>query len=248
MRILFAILIASLALVSGAKAEVYNWTGYYIGANAGYGWGDSDVSTTTSAGTYFAPSSVTAVNAAGHGKVHPDGFVGGVQAGMNWQNGNLVLGGEVDFDAYDLSKSRTVTAIYPAFSPDTFTLGQSVKADWLLTLRPRVGVAMDNLLGYVTGGLAVTNLKNSNSFSDTLGLGAAEYASGSKTKYGWTLGAGVEYALMDKWSAKLEYLYTDFGSVSSSGTLTAAGPSAAPFSHSADLTSSTLRLGVNYKF
>ncbi len=247
-----SVAVAALVTSGTASADEFNiakdWTGAYVGANAGYVWGDADTRTSTQAGTYFAGSSVSAVNSSGVAKVHPDGFTGGAQAGFNWQSGNVVFGVEGDFDAYDLNESRTVTTLYPAFAPSTFTLHQAVNADWLLTLRPRVGYAANNLLAYVTGGLAVTELKNSNSFSDTFGLGAAESSSASKTKYGWALGAGLEYAVTSNWSAKAEYLYTDFGSMTSSGVLTASGPSSAPFSHAADLNSSIVRIGVNYTF
>ena len=92
-----------------------------------------------------------------------------------------------------------------------FTVNSSVSSDWLITLRPRVGFAANNWLVYVTGGLAVANLKSNFSFTDTF-AGATESASISKTKAGWTVGVGTEYALMNGWSVKAEYLYVDLGS------------------------------------
>ena len=145
--------------------------------------------------------------------------------------------------------SATGSAIYPCCAPTGFTVNSSVSSDWLITLRPRVGIAANNWLVYVTGGLAVANLKGDFSFTDTF-AGATESASISKTKAGWTVGVGTEYALMNGWSVKAEYLYVDLGSENTTSRNLVAG---APhpenvFSHSVDLRSNIVRGGLNYKF
>jgi len=140
-----------------APIPVYNWTGFYVGGNAGYGAGRSDPSTTTefTPTNYWNILSVPQVNAAGTGGVDPNGFVGGAQAGFNWQTGGLVLGAEIDFDSFHLSGSRTAGATYLCCAPNSFQMTQSVNTDWLFTTRGRLGWAADNWLFYGTGGIAV---------------------------------------------------------------------------------------------
>ena len=120
-----------------------------------------------------------------------------------------------------------------------------------MTLRPRIGIANNNWLVYVTGGLAVAQVKADFAFADTFAL-ASESASISKTKAGWVLGGGVEYALAGAWSMKAEYLHVDLGSVSTTSnnmTLTAAAiPSpGSTWTHSAKVTDDIVRVGLNYK-
>ncbi|MBB6306880.1 outer membrane protein [Xanthobacter tagetidis] len=135
-----------------------NWTGFYIGANAGYGWGTSNVQ-------------------------NPDGFLGGFQAGYNFQLGNpFMIGIEADFDFAGIS-------------------GGGFSLDNLGTVRARGGFTFDRVLFYGTAGFAW----GQGSF-DVMGL------SSSRTQSGWTIGAGLEMALDRNWSAKFEYLYFDLGS------------------------------------
>ncbi|QFR32892.1 outer membrane protein [Ancylobacter sp. TS-1] len=136
----------------------FTWTGFYIGANAGYGWGTAD----------WSPDI--------------DGFIGGLQAGYNWQGaGPLVLGVETDIQYADVSSG--------IFSLDYFG-----------TVRARIGYAFDQVLVYGTGGLAYGG-----GTYETWGL------SNSKNQIGWTLGGGAEYAINNNWSVKGEYLYVDLG-------------------------------------
>ena len=253
-------------------AAPYSWTGWYVGANAGGFWGHSDVTsnvpcTATSffgpGGGYFCTTTTglangVAVGAAGTGSLSDSGFTGGAQAGYNRQNGNFVVGLEADIGAFHFRGSQSVSARYPVpvipiFGVHTFTVGTSVEANWLFTARGRIGwTVKPNLLAYATGGLAVTSLQVANSFSDDNGIpGASGAGSNSATKLGWTLGGGLEWAFDKNWSAKAEYLYVDFGSVTvnSTGTGTYAGTGySQAISTSADLTAHIARVGVNYKF
>jgi outer membrane immunogenic protein len=228
---------------------IYNWTGFYIGGNGGYAWGGSNVSTTVaSAGTYFVATDVLQIDASGQGNIRPNGGTGGIQAGYNWQAGNFVYGAEVDFDALSLSGSRSITTQYLAAAGSFFTINQSIKTDWLFTARPRVGLATNNWLWYVTGGVAVTDLKFSNVFTDTFAA-AFEDGSISKTKAGWVIGGGVEYGFTQNWSLKAEYLHMDFGNVSSTGAVPAiGGTGGAQLNNSADLKVNLVRAGINYRF
>ncbi len=264
--------VSALAISVGARAhaQAFNWTGFYLGANAGGLWGHSDVTSSApctaallggpNAG-YFCTMTTglangAAVGAAGTGSLSGSGFTGGVQAGYNWQTGNAVLGLETDFDAFHFRGSQSVSANYPVFAhvfpTDTFTVGTSVETNWLYTARARIGWLVNpNILAYATGGLAVTRLEVANSFSDDHHPSPASGAgSNSATKPGWALGGGLEWAFDKNWSVKVEYLYVDFGSVTVTSKIFSAQPPgySQAISTSADLTASIARVGVNYKF
>jgi outer membrane immunogenic protein len=254
----------------GAEPAPYNWTGWYIGANAGAAWGRSDVTTTAICPAVtpwyfcrvgFGEANGAAVSAAGTGSLSDTGFTGGVQAGYNWQNGNIVLGAETDFGAFHFRGTQSFSAHYPVFGPfvsptDVFTLTTSAEANWLYTARGRVGwAASPNVLVYATGGLALTRLKVANSFSDDQGgfgsSGASGGGSNSATKAGWVLGGGVEWAFDRHWSAKAEYLYVNFGSVNVTSRIFHPGAGAGyaqAINTSADLSANIVRAGINYKF
>jgi outer membrane immunogenic protein len=111
-----------------AVAPLYNWTGYYVGLNAGGAWGSSDVVTLAHGdGSFFVPASLASIAVNGRANIQPSGFTGGVQGGYNWQAGNIVAGVELDFNYFGTKASRSVTVVYPTAAPDTYTINQEVK-------------------------------------------------------------------------------------------------------------------------
>lgn len=188
--------------------DTFSWTGGYIGINAGY-----------AGGKFKHPFSNIEQDGAqdfsGSLDVTASGFVGGVQAGYNWQLANgLVLGGEADFQGSTV-KSKLVSngnlsdiGVAGNLSGDeSFVL--ETKVQWFGTVRARLGFTpTERLMVYGTGGLAYGKVKTSLSAYDD---GESFSAGNSKTKAGWTLGAGVEYAVTNNWTLKSEYLYTDLG-------------------------------------
>jgi outer membrane immunogenic protein len=243
------------------EAAVHNWAGFYVGANAGYAWSAGEANYTVD--PFFAGAPIgTASGDAGRAAlaatsthVSDRGFTGGVQAGYNLQFRNIVVGVEVDFNSLRLDNSADTVGFSGTPVPWIDNVHTSIKTDWLLTVRPRVGVAWNEFLLYATGGLAVTRLttfqSQSNILVTTLSSGYSESVSGSETKTGWTVGGGLEYAVSDHWTLKGEYLYTDFGSVNLTGTAgppTSFGFGGQPFTHTFDLHVSTVRAGINYKF
>jgi outer membrane immunogenic protein len=235
-------------------APVFSWAGFYIGMNGGGAWGHSDLATSTvfSPTGYFATSSVPAINAVGAQHINTSGGIAGGQIGYNWQSGAAVFGIEADIDWVGLSGSASGSALYPCCAPTGFTVTSSVKSDWLFTLRPRLGFAVDHWLFYATGGLAVADVKANFLFTDTFAT-ALESAAISQTKTGWAAGAGAEYAFAGPWSLKVEYLHVDLGSLSTTSTnLTAYTPPIAfptnVYSHSVNLTADIVRAGINYRF
>jgi outer membrane immunogenic protein len=243
-------------------AAAYSWTGFYVGLNAGANWAYSGDPTTSAScaalgmsGSYFACTDIPAINAVGTGSLSGNArFTGGAQAGYNWQINSTVVGVEADFDSFNAKASRTATGNYISI-PNQFTITNSVNANWLFTARGRLGWVLDtNLLGYVTGGLAVTHYSTANSFSDNnpgFGPGAGNW-SAAATKLGWTVGAGAEYALNKSWSVRAEYLYVHFNSITASGIVTNTnlipGGYASAISTSTDLSANIARAGINYRF
>jgi outer membrane immunogenic protein len=267
MRTLFRVAIALVTLNAGGPAlaadlavkapsrapppiSVYNWSGFYVGANAGGAWGNFDPRTSTvfDPNGYFCFDCVAPVNAAGIQTINPSTFTGGVQAGYNWQAGSIVFGGEVDFNSFHLNGRASTTALYLPNAPGTFTVTSAANTDWLLTARGRLGFAANNWLFYATGGLAVTNLKGDFTFADDGVPPGIEAASISKTKLGYTVGGGVEAGLWGNWSVKAEYLYVKFSSESVVGFIPILGGTNNPFTHTIDLKAHVARVGLNYRF
>ena len=209
------------------------WTGWYVGVNAGYGFGSSTVS--------FTGATAAALPAAGLPRslsVSPKGVLAGVQLGYNWQWGNFVFGPEVDFDYAGIKGSATASG---TVGPVTTTLTAEQRIDWFGTARARAGyVLWRDWLFYATGGLAFGHTKLSSTLTSTAGLNAA--ASASKTALGYTLGGGAEYALFEYWTVKGEYLYYDIG------TMKASYPAPLVLTASAPFRGHILRVGVNYRF
>ena len=177
------------------------------------------------------------------------GFTGGGQVGYNWQVNSAVFGGELDFDSFHLRASRNGTGIYSGYAGNNpsgpFTVTNSVSTDWLFTARGRVGWAFNDWLVYATGGLAMTNLSATNTYSDAIPTNANWNT--SATKLGWTIGGGLEWAMNRNWSVKAEYLYLNFNSINALGVVNNVGYASA-ISTSTDLTAQIARAGINYKF
>jgi len=195
----------------------FTWTGFYVGVNAGAIWKQGN----NSNNTLFAPNfpALYAYWPNGGGGNGNTGFLGGGQAGYNFQYGAAVFGIETDFDGSSLSKSTSV--IGPSFlSPvngvnDFFTANGKISLDWLGTTRLRVGFVAtpDNrLMFYGTGGVAYGGgTAHLNVYDAANGI---YFSSGNhnSTRTGWTLGAGVEYALTNNIILGAEYLYYNLGS------------------------------------
>jgi outer membrane immunogenic protein len=208
--------------------RTYDWTGFYVGANVGGGWGNakSDFS--------FAPLPpfVSADN-------NLFGAVGGVQAGYNWQSGPAVFGFEADFQWSGLKGGLDAPCPPPICTGLVASFDQ--KMPWFGTVRGRLGYASDGWLIYATGGYAYARFET-DAFASA-GAISASFAR-SETRSGWTAGAGIEIALARNWTARLEYLYLDFGT--SDRTWTFDG--LPPLTDSTRLFTNVVRGGVNYRF
>jgi outer membrane immunogenic protein len=235
-----------------APAPVYNWTGWYVGGNVGYGWGEKTDPTLS-----FSDSTGTFPFIAAAGRLlfespRPSGVIGGGQIGFNWQNGPWVWGLVADFQGSGMDDTKTV--IVPPAGPTFATTDTlSAKVDWFGTARARIGYANQNWLLYATGGLAYGKVKSTLSFNFPAS-GFAVFGAHDSTNFGWTAGAGIDYGISNQWTVGVEYLYVDLGSDTVTATPTAAAlslfPAAAATSLSArqDFTFHILRGTINYRF
>jgi outer membrane immunogenic protein len=190
----------------------FNWTGGYVGGQVGYLWGDGNFT-----------------SAAGDADVNPDGWLGGIYAGYNYQMANnVVLGVDADFAWTGADDS----------SPAMIGLVQVGRLDtelqWEGAVRGRLGYAVDRFMPYVAGGVAFGHMKGS-----AYDINGVFQGSDSDTSVGWTLGAGVEYAFTDNMLFRAEYRYTDFGDF---------GGTVQGFDSRTDLTTNDIRFGIAYKF
>ena len=243
-----------LAFAVAAAAQTVDWRGFYVGGSLGGALGRSDAATTTvfSPTGYFATTSPPAIAEVGAQHLRDTGLAGSVTAGYIGLKGMWVYGAEIDFGAMATNGSQTGTAPYPVAPSTTFTITQSVKTNWLLTVRPRIGVAFGKALYYLSGGLAVTDLNYQEVFTDTF-ADCTENGGVKMTKAGWTAGGGIEYQAGRRLSVKAEYLYADFGTASTTSTNLAGftPPIAFPtneFTHIANVRVHVFRGGLNYRF
>jgi outer membrane immunogenic protein len=201
-------------------APPYTWTGFYAGFNGGGGWGYSRFD--FASGALFAPPT--------NGQFSVSGGMFGVTAGYNYQFGATVIGLEADGDWANVSGSS------PCAGGVTRC---GTKNTWLATGRGRVGFTMDRIWGYsfesvlpyVTGGVAAGGLR-----ANVVNVGDT-----TATNAGWTLGAGIEVAILERWSAKAEYLFVDLGRFD-------CGSPCGPVPVNVHFTSHLVRGGVNYRF
>ena len=209
-------------------AATYGWSGVYVGAQAGYAWGDARV------GQAFAPDSFDNY---GWG-YSPSGGFGGLYAGYNKQfESGLVLGIEGDYSFASVKD----TTLYRALGVDDPAFGGELKLESVATVRLRAGYAMDRWLPFVTGGLAVASYKHT-----TTDIPGGPYADAKDTITGYTLGAGAEYAVTDNWVVRGEYRFADFGRHTSQRHLIVNGAPLNP--DEIELTTHDVRIGIAYKF
>ncbi|MBI1201975.1 MAG: outer membrane beta-barrel protein [Rhodopseudomonas sp.] len=266
---------------SAAETAVHGWTGWYAGLNAGGGWGGDPVNSRASNSQFCAPPACThavdfanasILGATGDFPVRPDGFIGGGQFGYNWQIAKRWIAGfETDFQGLAGAGKSSVTST--SFEVSGFA-GHSVatdllaskRIDFLGTVRGRLGYLVEpRLLVFGTGGFAYGHVNSNLVVSQGLvGSGLGNFvpnfgmaSSISRMLAGWTLGGGFEWMLPANWSAKVEYLYYDLGTVTASGRLadqivTPGAPTPYYFINDASSTlrfnGNIVRIGLNYRY
>jgi outer membrane immunogenic protein len=235
----------------------FTWTGFYIGANAGGIFSTGGNASTTIFASGF-PFLTTDWPNGSFGNSN-SGFIGGGQAGYNWQTGSFVLGVETDFDGSSLSRSRSF--IGPSFVEpingfnDNFTANGSVRLNWLGSTRARVGWAVtpdSRLMIYGTGGVAYGGGSAHLNVFDADNGWFWSSGNNSATRTGWVIGGGAEYAFTNNIIFGAEYLYYNLGSKTLSAVPNLAastffGPNVFS-STKVDFNASVIRARLSYKF
>jgi outer membrane immunogenic protein len=170
-----------------AYAPVFSWTGFYVGGELG--WIQTNPQYTTGALLLGAPFLLTSGS-------RKDGLTYGILTGYNYQAGQFVLGVEGDFQGWKVGAIR-----YTAIIGDFLT----AHSKWGGSMRGRLGYAADRALLYVTGGAAFASIETSIPFT---GISVG----GDGTRVGWTVGAGLDYAITNNWFTGLEYRYSQYQS------------------------------------
>jgi outer membrane immunogenic protein len=233
MRIAIALAIilgaSSTALAADPAAELpvastYNWSGAYAGLHAGHSWGDGD-GVYTVGGVRIETANLNA-----------DGFMLGGQVGYNWQFGSVVAGIEGDLAFSNADGNDDIFSFPGGVVPVATT---HAEMDYLGSITGRLGYAVDRALFYAKGGVGFTRLEITD-----ISLGGFNNASGKESVAGWTLGAGVEYALNDNWTVKGEYQFYRF-----SPKLTLLNPGGTEFrTYDDNFDVHAIKIGFNYKF
>jgi outer membrane immunogenic protein len=247
---------------AAAAAGIQTWSGFYVGGNFGYSWGDSPTRAAVGPFAPAAPFPFVLSSQQVSFPLKPEGIIGGAQLGYNYRLNNWILGIETDFQLTDQGDNyqRTIAFLgVPCVTVNpgcnlTNTTKIEAKLDWLGTLRGRIGQDWNGMLFYATGGLAYGKVKVSGTntlvVDELTGLGSATYRtpfSHSTTKAGWALGGGFEGSVgASGWSWKLEYLHIDLGSavIANSGGGSVPAIAVGPAKFRDDI----LRFGINYQF
>jgi outer membrane immunogenic protein len=217
-----------------SAVPVFTWTGFYIGAQAGYAWGDDEDQFPANA-VVVGPGGGFVPFEGGFGGDN-DSFLAGVHAGYNYQIGSLVVGVEGDIEGLfgddDDNAFSGVVFNGTTGQPATYAFNSNT-LDWQGSIRARVGFAFDRAMIYATGGFAFGGISGGVA---SPGL----FNDGDDTITGWTLGAGVEYAFTNNLTTRVEYRYTSFeGNDSVFDGVTFGGD---------ELDFHAVRVGLSYKF
>jgi outer membrane immunogenic protein len=257
--------------ITSTRVPYLAWTGFYVGINGGFAWGNSSV-------TFAANDPAALAGTCGGGgapgprgqcingvNFHRDGAVGGGQFGFNWQvNSHWLVGAEADYQWSNLDGSVNSTFRLGGVGATNMVANQTVES--FGTVRARAGVVLaPPLLLYGTGGLAFgqvhENLRVPAASSNGLAAGGFSYVctigtscfagSASQFLFGWSAGAGAEYAITSSLIFRTELLYVHLSPPTVTATATAAAAATAPASIAASFSPvyfAVMRGGLSYKF
>jgi outer membrane immunogenic protein len=236
----------------------YNWGGYYLGVNAGYGFGISNWSDVNNPGNSLIGGTTPPGTSTGNFDVR--GLLAGATLGVNMQVDSVVFGVESDFDWSGVRGSTTPANGFcnlPVSLTGVGAVGLNceTRSTWIGTARLRIGYALDRVLVYGTAGAAFGDVQAALTGTGFTGANPATGPFQSTLQFGWTVGGGVEVAIYEGWSAKLEYLFVDLGSAACNvqascgidafnvltGTIT-------PANDRVLFLDNIIKIGINYRF
>jgi len=224
----------------------YSWTGFYVGAHAGAGWGSDGSQSATDPAAGPVLGGFDPVTFDHSAKI---GAIGGFQLGYNWQVApTWLLGVEGDFSFASLDNSNSKAPLTAAvgFVVPGSSLSMSTHVKWLTSIRGRAGYIWDNNLLYVTGGAA---WKNTDFSSQLVALAPfVSQTSFNKTQSGWVLGGGIDHMFTPNWILGVEYLFYSFGTESAGAIFKPVLPGAQPIAYTWKDNVQILRATLSYKF
>ena len=194
-------------------SAAFDWTGFHIGLIAGYAWDGHDADYSyNNVPSFILPMLPTHADLTSQGA-----SVGGV-IGYDQRMGVLVLGAEGDISWMNLRGHGTsLVPGDPSIGFPPLTFETDYKLDWFSTIRGRIGIPLNHLLVYGTGGLALAGVSMNTLIEVGNGSGDLVGSTGD-TKVGWTAGGGAEFAITNHFTMKAEALYFDLGSISLTAT------------------------------
>jgi outer membrane immunogenic protein len=224
--------------------QVFSWTGFYAGVNAGYSWGHSTITyNDPSFGEIGIPTSISESNSL-------NGAIGGFQTGYSWQLSNTWVAGFVTDWQWSAEKGKShFNFPYSDCESESCNLSGTLSSKilWFGTTRAEFGwLFTPSMLVYATSGLAYGRINVSGSFSDDLCTPACAWGfSNSQTKVGWAAGAGIKGMLLNNLVWKVEYLHLDFGSISGRGFNS---DFESTYNYTATITDDIVRFGLDWYF
>jgi outer membrane immunogenic protein len=218
------------------------WTGFYVGAHVGYGWGHTHKTNVNGNAAYPAGTEETA---------DQNGVLGGLQLGYNYQFApNWLVGVEGEYSWADVKGDASQASVVPGFTATRLS-STHTKVDWIATATGRLGYAMNDWLIYAKGGAAwARKATDSNTINPAAGNLLLTNVTGDVTRFGWTVGGGIEWAFTKNWSAKAEYDYLDFGSKNENNNATYFNGASglAVLTRDVNLHIHEVKFGINYHF
>jgi outer membrane immunogenic protein len=213
-------------------APTFGWTGFYLGGNAGWGWSWNSMTDSGPGifGQVFPVGTVT--------NLSQNGWLAGGQVGYNYQISQFVVGVEADADATGIKNSQSINV-------GTLTGSATYKNDIMGTLTARFGYAIDRVLLYGKLGGAWTRDNYNGSASDGSGV------SGLFNRWGGAFGAGLEYAVINNVTLKIEYDYLYFGTQNETLNFNATDRVTGTITgdpNNVKLSASVVKAGVNFLF
>jgi outer membrane immunogenic protein len=210
-----------------APPPPFNWTGLYLGGNLGMGWNHGNIQDAAGLFSWGLDNNTT--------------FGGGAQVGGNYQIGSFVLGVEADFDWFSNNNNSGGGTVV-----NGVVLQGSNNGRWLTTVTGRAGFAADRVLFYAKGGGAYVGSDNFTLLNVPTGQTAS--FNNSSTNTGWTVGAGVEWAFWNNFTARVEYDYVGLSNYSVTIPASFPAPAAGDVLSTSNRQIQMVMFGLNYLF
>lgn len=240
------------AAFSAEQQHKQDWSGYYFGITTGAALSNFDTKTSTEVGASFNSAQANAIDNAGSFSTKANGYFAGIEGGYNWQLNGLLIGLESDLESLSVTAEKNSDAtVFPGVADRQFVVTNYNRNNWLLTLRPRLGLVSNNWMFYLSGGLALTYLQGDSILSkEVASTGNVDMLASNHintVKPGYVIGTGLEAGLTKYLALKIEYQYQHFNATSADNK-SSLNTTLGSFNNSVKLTSNMVKIGLNYFF